>query len=399
MFENLQAAPPDAIMGLTEAFKKDPNPNKINLTVGVFKDASGKTPVLEAVKEAEKRILEEETTKSYVGIEGSPEYAAVVQALTFGVDHEVVRNQRAATVQTPGGTGALRVAGDFLKRTMPGATIWLSDPTWANHAGVFGGAGFECKTYPYYDPETSSLSFEAMAAALAEVPAGDVVLLHACCHNPTGMDPDPEQWRAIADIPAKQGWLPLIDFAYHGFAQGIEEDTEGVRTFLRPCAELLICSSFSKNFGLYRERVGALTVVAGHRDAAENVLSNVKKCIRVNYSNPPSHGAEIVVRILNDPQLRERWEQDVAEMRDRINRMRAVFVETLKAKGAARDFSFLTKQTGMFSLSGLTKKQVDILREEYSIYIVGSGRINVAGMTEENMARLCEAIVEVLERG
>ncbi|HIJ66172.1 MAG TPA: aspartate/tyrosine/aromatic aminotransferase [Candidatus Hydrogenedentes bacterium] len=396
MFETLQMAQPDAILGLTEAFNNDPNPNKVNLGVGVYKDAEGKTPVFDTVKAAEERVLRDETTKNYLGIPGAPEYAAAVQELAFGPGHEIIETKRAATAHTPGGTGALRVAGDFIKKLFPSARIWLSDPTWANHANVFGAAGVEMKTYPYYDAESKCLDAGAMTAALEAVPEGDVVLFHGCCHNPAGMDPSPEQWETIAAIAGERGWVPLVDFAYQGLADGIEEDAAGLRALCGPGRELLVTSSFSKNFGLYRERVGALTVVAASEDAAQKAMSQIKKCIRANYSNPPAHGAAIVTTILNDPDLRAKWEIEVKTMRDRINGMRKLFVETLKAKGVAQDFSFITRQRGMFSFSGLNKQQVATLRDKYAIYIVGSGRINVAGMTQHNMDYLCQAIADVL---
>ncbi|MBN2310321.1 MAG: aspartate/tyrosine/aromatic aminotransferase, partial [Candidatus Hydrogenedentes bacterium] len=299
------------------------------------------------------------------------------------------------TAHAPGGTGGLRVAGDFIKTMFPGSTIWLSDPTWANHANVFRAAGVNTAAYPYYDAKNHALAFDALLDALGRVPAGDFVLLHGCCHNPTGMDPDADQWAAIAGCARNAGWTPLFDFAYQGFGDGIDEDAAGLRQFVDSGRELLVCSSFSKNFGLYRERVGALTAVAGSGDAAQKVLSHIKKCVRANYSNPPAHGALIVTTILNDPGLRARWYDEVAAMRERINGMRRLFVDTLEAKGVERDFSFLTRQRGMFSFSGL-EDYVAALREKYSIYIVGSGRINVAGMTQGNMDALCQAIADVL---
>ena len=396
MFEQLDNAPPDAILGLTAAFKKDSNPDKINLGVGVYKDAEGNTPVLAVVKEAEKRLLEKETTKSYLPIDGSPEYHSVVQELLFGTGHEIIQARRAVTAQTPGGTGALRVAGDFLRQKFPGTTIWLSDPTWANHANVFRAAGMDCKSYPYYDAEKKALAFDDMTRALRQVPKGDVVVLHACCHNPTGMDPDEAQWNTIAAIARECDWIPLLDFAYQGFGTGLEEDAAGLRAFLSPGQELFICSSFSKNFGLYRERVGALTVVADSEENALKAQGHVKRAIRANYSNPPAHGGAIVTTVLEDPALRKQWEAELATMRNRINGMRELFVKTLKEKGVKRDFSFITRQRGMFSFSGLNPDQVKTLREQYAIYIVGSGRINVAGMTEANMDRLCTAVAAVL---
>lgn len=395
MFQHVQPAPPDAILGLTDAFKADPNPEKINLGVGVYQDASGKTPVLETVRIATQRLAEELATKSYLPITGAPEYAAAVQELMFGAEHEVVTSGRAMTAHTPGGTGALRVTADFIKNQLPDATVWLSDPTWANHPAVFAAAGVPTKTYPYFDAATNGLAFEAMLAAIKQIPAGDVILLHGCCHNPTGIDPTPEQWTELAKVVYAQGLLPMLDFAYQGFAEGIEEDAVGLRAFARPGAELVICSSFSKNFGLYRERVGAVTFIAESADRCGVVASQVKRNIRTNYSNPPAHGAQLVTTILGDAALRKQWEEEVADMRQRINDMRNLFVAKLKQLDAPDDYSFVANQRGMFSFSGLAKPQVEKLKTEHSIYIVGSGRINVAGMTESNLDRLCSAIVKV----
>lgn len=396
MFEALDMAPPDAILGLKEAFDKDPNPTKINLSVGVYKDAQGKTPVFASVKEAEKRILAAETSKSYLPIDGAPDYGAAVQAMLLGAESAAVRDGRAATSHTPGGTGALRIAAEFLHNQFPAASIWVSEPTWANHQQVFAAAGLPVKTYPYYDPATHGCAFDAMAAALDTVPAGDAVLLHGCCHNPTGIDPSADQWQALVGVAREKGWLPFFDLAYQGLADGLDEDVQGLRQFAEAGLELLVCSSFSKNFSLYKERVGALTLLGHTADAAARAQSHVKKTIRACYSNPPAHGAQIVVTILNDADLRADWEQDVKAMRDRINGMRALFVKTLEAKGVDRDFSFIAQQKGMFSFSGLTKDQVQRLRDEYGVYAVGSGRINVAGMTEDNMDALCTAIKAVL---
>ena len=396
MLEGLKMAPPDAILGLTEAFRKDANPNKINLAVGVFKDAQGKTPTLECVKEAERRLWQDQASKSYLPIDGSPRYAARVQALMFGEGHEVIQSGRAATSHTPGGTGALRVAGDFIHRQLPEATLWISDPTWVNHLAVFEAAGVAIKRYPYYDAAKGCLDFEAMADALRKVPAGDVVLLHGCCHNPSGMDPDAGQWAIIERISRECGWLPLFDFAYQGLGDGLDEDAAGLRQFLKPGREMLIASSFSKNFGLYNERVGAMTVIAADREATEKAQSQIKCVIRANYSNPPAHGGEIVAAVLGDAELKARWWDEVRAIRDRINGMRHLFVDTMKAKGVSRDYSFIIKQKGMFSFSGLNTEQVKVLREKHAIYIVGSGRINVAGMSEANMGMICEAIASVL---
>jgi aspartate/tyrosine/aromatic aminotransferase len=396
MFEKVQAAPRDPILGLTEAFRNDSNPQKINLGVGVYQDSTGKTPVLESVRKAGGRVLEQQTTRSYLPISGSPAFAAAVQQLVFGAGHEAIAAGRAATSHTPGGTGALRVAADLIHQQLPQATVWLTDPTWPNHPQIFAAAGVPTKSFPYFDAATNSLAFEKALAAIKQIPAGDVVLLHGCCHNPTGIDPSADQWKKLADAVYGRGLLPLLDFAYQGFADGIEEDAAGLKAFCRPGAELLICSSFSKNFGLYCERVGALTVVAADRAAADMVQSQVKVCIRSNYSNPPAHGAELVTTVLGDAELTALWRREVAQMRDRINGMRRLLVEKLKAKGVPGDYSFINRQRGMFSFSGLKPDQVDALREKYAIYIVRSGRINVAGITEANVDRLCEAIADVV---
>jgi aspartate aminotransferase len=396
-FDTVSKAPDDAILGLNEAFTRDPNPEKINLSVGVFKDATGQTPILRTVKQAEARILQNEQTKTYLGIQGSDEYGRAVQELLFGPNHPVVTAGRTAAVHTPGGTGALRVAADFLKKLFPAAKVWLSEPTWPNHPSVFQAAGLQVATYPYFDAAGNTLAFERLMTALGDIPSGDVVLLHGCCHNPTGVDPTSDQWRQIADGVARRGLVPFVDFAYQGLAEGIREDAAGVAALTRTGCDLLVASSFSKNFGLYSERVGALTVVCGTDAVAEAVMSQLKVCIRTNYSNPPAHGAEIVTTILGDPQLRRMWEDEVRDIRERISGMRSLFVRTLAEVGIQRDFSFIARQRGMFSFSGLTPEQVRRLRDEHAIYIVGSGRINVAGMTPDNVRPLCTAIADVLE--
>jgi aspartate/tyrosine/aromatic aminotransferase len=397
MFEKFTPAPPDAILGLTEAFKQDANPNKVNLGVGIYKDAQGRTPVLKSVKQAEERLLKNENTKNYLGIDGLPEYNAAVQTLLFGSGHEVLQSQRAVTAQAPGGTGALRVAADFIARLLPGARVWLSDPTWPNHPNVFKAAGIQIGSYPYFDDRRNGVNFEAMLNAFRNIPAGDVVLLHGCCHNPTGSDLSLAQWQQIADVVAERKLLPLIDFAYQGFADGLHEDASGLLAMTRPGCELLVASSFSKNFGLYNERVGALTLVAADKNGAQTALSHIKQALRANFSNPPAHGSLIVSTVLNDPALRAQWEGEVTEMRERINTMRHLFVETLNEKGVDRDFSFIARQRGMFSFSGLNNEQVKALREKHAVYIVGGGRISVAGMTEGNMEYLCNAIADVLK--
>lgn len=397
MFESVSAAPPDAILGLTEAYKADHNPEKISLGVGVYQDEQGKTPVLGTVREAASRLAADLASKSYLPITGSAEYGQAVQKLIFGAEDEIPRSRRAVTAHTPGGTGALRVTADFLKQNFADATVWLSSPTWANHPAVFAAAGVPTKTYPYFDKQTNGLALDEMIAALKKIPAGDVVLLHGCCHNPTGIDPTPDQWAEIASTLRTVGALPLIDFAYQGFGAGVKEDTAGLQAFCRPGEELIVCSSFSKNFGLYRERVGAATFVAADEDSMLRVGSQVKRAIRSNYSNPPSHGAELVVTILQDPKLRKQWEVEVAEMRDRINGMRTLLVEKLVEHGAPGDFEFIKRQNGMFSFSGLTPDQVERLKNDYAIYIVGSGRINVAGITPSNVDRLAKSMADVLK--
>jgi aspartate/tyrosine/aromatic aminotransferase len=399
MLERIEAAPKDAILGLTETFKADPRPEKINLSVGVYQDENGKTPLLECVQEAERRLAAAPTTKSYLPISGLAEYCRAVAELAFGKDAEPLASRRVAWAQTPGGTGALRVAADFIHANLPKTTVWMSEPTWPNHPQIFQAAGVPTKTYPYFNSKTNGLDFEGMLAGIAKMQAGDVVLLHGCCHNPTGIDPTPAQWKKIADAVYERGLLPLLDFAYQGFADGIEDDAAGLKAFIRPSAEMLICSSFSKNFSLYRERVGALFAVAPTAEVAQSVQTQIDKVIRANYSNPPGHGAEVVATILRDPQLRQQWEGEVATMRNRINDMRTELVKALKDRGVTGDYSFVQRQRGMFSFSGLTKHEVERLRDEFAIYVVGSGRINVAGLTPCNIDRVAECIGKVVGSG
>jgi aspartate/tyrosine/aromatic aminotransferase len=397
MFDSIQPAPADAILGLTEAFRADPNPKKINLSVGVYQDASGKTPVLESVKRATQKVLEKLSSKSYLPIPGSPAYAAAVQKLMFGHQHEAVVSGRVATSHTPGGTCALRVAADLIHQNLPKATIWMTQPTWPNHPQIFAAAGVPTKTAPYFDAKSNGLAWGAFFNAVNQIPAGDVLLLHACCHNPTGIDPTPDQWKQLTDAIGSRGILPLLDFAYQGFADGLEVDTVGLKALARPGAELIVCSSYSKNFSLYCERVGALSIVAADKKTTDTVQSQVKAAIRSNYSNPPAHGGELVVTVLGNPELEKLWRSEVNQMRNRINGMRKLLVETLQAKGVPGDYSFITRQRGMFSFSGLKPNHVEALKQKYSIYIVGSGRINVAGITTENVGPLCEAIAEVVQ--
>ncbi|HFF9492262.1 amino acid aminotransferase [Serratia marcescens] len=396
MFEKITAAPADPILGLTDIFRADARPNKINLGIGVYKDETGKTPVLTSVKKAEQYLLENETTKNYLGIEGIPAFASCTQELLFGKESQIVTDRRARTAQTPGGTGGLRVAADFIANQTSAKRIWISNPSWPNHKNVFSAVGLEVLEYAYYDAANHALDFDGLLNSLKQAQAGDVVLFHGCCHNPTGIDPTAEQWAQLAELSAANGWLPLFDFAYQGFANGLEEDAQGLRIFAAKHQELIVASSYSKNFGLYNERVGACTLVAADAETADRAFSQLKAAIRANYSNPPSHGAAVVATILGNDALRAMWEQELTDMRQRIHRMRQLFVNTLQEKGAQQDFSFIIQQNGMFSFSGLTKEQVLRLREEFGVYAVNSGRVNVAGMTPDNMAPLCEAIVAVL---
>lgn len=396
MFEKISAAAADPILGLNDEFNADPRTNKINLGVGVYKDAHGNTPVLPSVKKAEAQLLENEKTKSYLSISGTAEYALAVQKLLFGNDSQIISDKRAHTAQAPGGTGSLRIAAEFIKRQLGDVTIWVSEPTWANHIGVFEAAGLKIARYRYYDENVKDIDFDAVISDLQNAKSGDVLLVHGCCHNPTGIDPDKSQWIQLANLCADKNILPLFDFAYQGFAHGIEEDAEGLRIFTKQCKELLVASSFSKNFGIYNERTGAFTVVAKTADVANTVFSQLKSIIRVIYSNPPAHGGAVVTIILTDDALRAEWEAEVDAMRDRVHAMRKLFVKTLKQKGVTMDFSFIERQNGMFSFSGLSQKQVIKMREDSAVYAVNSGRFNVAAMTENNMDALCEAIAKVI---
>lgn len=397
MFEKIEAAPADPILGLNEKFLADPRSDKINLGIGVYKDDDGNTPVLHSVKQAEQRLLDSENSKTYLGIPGSADYALAVQQLLFGADSPIIEQGRAQTAQTPGGTGGLRLAAELISRQIGAQRVWVSDPTWANHVGIFQAAGLEISRYTYYDAANHDMDFEAMLADLGQASAGDVVLLHGCCHNPTGIDPDREQWARLASFCAERGLMPLFDFAYQGFARGLEEDAEGLRLFADKCDEILVASSFSKNFGIYGERTGAFTLVAANAEIAATVFSQVKSIIRVIYSNPPKHGAVLVATILNDAELRAEWEAELTAMRERIKKMRSLLVKTLKDRGVEQDFSFIERQNGMFSFSGLSREQVSKMREESGVYAVDSGRFNVAAMTTGNMDALCEAIAAVIE--
>ncbi|NMD53355.1 aspartate/tyrosine/aromatic aminotransferase [Shewanella sp. DNRA4] len=396
MFNSLIAMPADPILGLLTQYREDTHPQKVDLGVGVYKDPAGNTPILNCVKKAEKFRLETETTKVYIGPTGSPQFNTLMTELAFGSDHSAIIANRIRTVSTPGGTGALRVAGDFIKRCNPNAVLWVSDPTWANHTGLFEAAGITVKTYPYYDYDSKSLKFDEMLAALSQVSPDDVVLLHACCHNPSGMDLTTEQWDKVVALTKEQGFTPLIDMAYQGFGDGVDIDAYGVRKMAAAVDNMILCSSCSKNFGLYRERIGSCSVVAKDANTANIAQSVLLYVVRCLYSMPPAHGAAIVETILGSKELTQEWLDELKVMRDRINGSRAILVEKLKANGVERDFSFITRQKGMFSFLGVNPEQVARLQKEFSIYMVGSSRISIAGISEDNVDYLAKSIAKVL---
>jgi aspartate aminotransferase len=396
MFGSLKALPADPILGLLAKYREDSNPKKIDLGVGVYKDETGHTPILACVKKAEKFRLDTEDTKVYIGPTGSPLFNEKMTELIFSEQHQVISDDRVRTVSTPGGTGALRVAAEFIGSCKKGATIWVSNPTWANHTGLFQAAGLTVKTYPYYDYENKNLDFDGMLAALKNVSADDVVLLHACCHNPSGMDLNQEQWQQVAEIAKFVGFLPLIDMAYQGFGQGLDEDAYGLRLMASSVKEMVVCSSCSKNFGLYRERIGACSIIgesSAHVEVATSVLLSVIRCI---YSMPPAHGAAIVETILASDELCHQWHNELKIMRDRINGNRNLLVAKLIEQGVTRDFSFITRQSGMFSFLGITPEQVKRLQDEFSIYMVGSSRMSIAGIANSNVDYLAESIAKIL---
>ncbi|WP_136808769.1 aromatic amino acid transaminase [Desulfosediminicola flagellatus] len=397
MWKNIEAAPADSILGLTEAFRNDSNPAKVNLGVGVYKDDAGTTPVLKSVKDAEKILLDKEKTKSYLPISGDPGYGVCVQKLLFGEASEVISSGRAATAHAPGGTGALRVGAELLKKFNTTAKVWISKPTWANHKGIFGAAGFELDEYAYYDASSMSLDFPALVNSLENVPAGDIVLLHACCHNPSGVDLNEEQWSQVVEIAKAKNWIPFLDFAYQGFGAGVNEDRFAVEQFAAAGVDFFVASSFSKNFGLYNERCGAITVISPSREESVVAMSHLKTTVRVLYSNPPAHGGLVAATILSDPALYEQWIGELAEMRQRIVAMRSALVDGLAARGVDRDFSFIKEQRGMFSFSGLNDDIVKWLRDNKAIYVVGGGRINLAGLTTANIDYVCDAIAEAIK--
>ena len=395
-FAGIPSAPPDPIFGLTEAYQTDTNPNKVNLGVGVYQDGNGRVPILNVVREAEAQWLTREDSKSYLPIDGIHAYNKQVQALLFGADSPLLTDGRAVSLQALGGTGALKIGADFLKRYVGAERVWISDPSWENHRALFEAAGLEVRTYPYYLPQTHGLDFDAMHAALAALPPQSVVVLHACCHNPTGVDLTPAQWTTVADLCQERGLLPFLDFAYQGFGAGLDADAFAVRAFAAAGIPCLIANSFSKSFSLYRERIGGLTVLAADADEAKRVLSQLKRVVRTNYSNPSSYGGQLVAAILADATLRGQWEVELGAMRGRIAQMRTQLVEKLRASGVPQDFGFIAEQKGMFSYSGLPAEAVQRLRNEYSVYIVGSGRICVAALNEKNIDYVCNAIASVL---
>lgn len=394
MFRDLEPRAPDAILGLMEQFRADERPDKVSLASGVYVDETGTTPVLATVAEAEGRILDEQTTKVYKPIGGDPAYTGPVRDLVFGAEHPAVAAGRVEVLHTPGGTGALRVAGDLVRSIRPDTSVWLSVPTWPNHPQVFAAAGLPERTYPYLGAD-GELDIEGMLAALSGAPPGDLVVLHGCCHNPTGIDPTPEQWTRITDTIVERRLLPLLDFAYQGFGDGLVEDARGLMTLLEQSPDLLVASSFSKNFALYDERVGALSIIAADREETAALLSHAKAVVRANYSNPPAHGGQVVATVLADPALRELWVEEVSVMRSRINGNRRDFVTGLIEAGAPGDHQRLLRQRGMFSLLDLTREQVARLRDEFAVYVVGAGRVNVAGLTRANLEPVCRAIAAV----
>jgi aspartate/tyrosine/aromatic aminotransferase len=389
-------APPDPILGLAEAFRNDTRTGKINLSSGVFVDDTGATPLLGTVIEAERRLAAAAGTKLYRPIDGEAVYRELVRALVLGADHEAVTSGRALATQTPGGTGGLRVAADLLRQTGAGQTLWMSEPTWPNHPQMFHAAGFRIRTYPYTDSTGRRIDETAMLESLSGAAPGDIVLLHGACHNPTGVDPSPDLWRRIGDLVEANRLLPLVDLAYQGFGDGLREDAAGLLELVRPGVELLVSTSFSKTFSLYAERVGAMLVIARSAADAAAIQSHIKVAIRVNYSNPPAHGADIVRTILSDADLRARWETELGAMRSRIKDNRRALVAALDARSIPGDWSAIATQRGMFALLGLTTHQVARLRDEHGVYVVGHGRINVAGFTPGNLDPFADALASVL---
>jgi aromatic-amino-acid transaminase len=396
IFAHIELAPKDPILGVTEAFVADKNPNKVNLGVGVYCDDNGKVPLLECVKKAEAELVAKGAPKTYLPIDGIASYDKAVQLLLLGEGSPIIAANRAVTVQALGGTGGLKLAGDFLKRFGTSGEVWISDPSWENHRALFEYAGFTVNNYPYYDAATHGVNFAGMKAALEGMKAGTIVVLHACCHNPTGVDLSAEQWGSVIDIVASRGLVPILDIAYQGFGDGIDADGAVVRRFASANIPMLISSSFSKSFSLYGERIGALTIVGSSAEEATRILSQLKRVIRTNYSNPPTYGGQAVALTLTTPELRALWEKELGEMRVRIKEMRKSLVEKLKARVPAKNFDFVLHQRGMFSYSGLTKEQVGRLRSEFSIYAIDTGRICVAALNTKNIDYVADSIAKVI---
>ena len=396
IFAAVDMAPRDPILGLNESFNADPRTHKVNLGVGVYFDDNGKIPLLNAVKVAEKARLEAMPPRGYQPIEGLGAYNQAVQALLFGQDSSLLAEGRVVTAEALGGTGALKVGADYLKRLLPNATVYISDPSWENHRALFESAGFPVDVYPYYDATTRGVNFEGMKATLNALPAGSIVVLHACCHNPTGADLSAVQWHEVIAAIRAQGLVAFIDMAYQGFADSIAEDALALNLFAASGLQFFVSSSFSKSFSLYGERVGALSIVTASKDESARVLSQIKRVIRTNYSNPPIHGGAVVAAVLGTPELRQMWEDELAGMRERIRTMRIRLVEELKAKGVAQDFSFVAQQRGMFSYTGLSAEQVERMRSEFGIYAVSTGRICLAALNTKNIAYVADAIAAVL---
>ena len=397
MFESLKPAPTDPILGLMAAFRADPRENKIDLGVGVYQDDRGRTPVMDAVKRAESKLMELEQTKSYQGIAGDAEYNSRMLELMFGAGHSILSSGRIKTLQAPGGSGALRVGAEVIRRARPEAKLWVGVPTWPNHIPLLGGAGFEIEQYPYYDMESRQINSELMMETLRKVPAGDVVLLHGCCHNPTGADLSNEQWDEIAEIALERGFIPFIDTAYQGLGDGLEEDAYGMRTMAAKLPEMVIASSCSKNFGLYRERTGSITFITQTEEQATIVGAQAMTVARQLYSMPPAHGALLVSLILGDEQLCSDWKAELEEVRLRIKSMRTLLADSIQDNAQGLDFSHIKRQNGMFSFLGVKPEHLERLREEFGIYIVSSTRINLAGINSSNINYLADSIKKVLE--
>ncbi|HEY2337278.1 MAG TPA: amino acid aminotransferase [Burkholderiales bacterium] len=389
-------APSDPILGVTEAYVADQNPRKVNLGVGVYYDDNGKIPLLECVRHAESERLKAAPPRGYLPIDGIAAYDKAVQALVFGKDSKPLQENRVVTVQALGGTGGLKIGADFLKRISPQAEVWISEPSWENHRQLFEAAGFAVKSYPYYEPKTRGLDFAGMKGALDALPAGTIVVLHACCHNPTGVDLTKEQWPQILEIVKARGLIPFLDLAYQGFADGLEADAYAARLFGEATSPVFLSSSFSKSFSLYGERVGALSVVAGSAEEALRVLSQLKRIVRTNYSNPPTHGGQIVATVLGSPQLTSLWDRELGAMRDRIKAMRKALADGIQKRVPGSDWSFVLRQRGLFSYSGLTKEQVRRLREDNSIYAIDSGRLCVAALNSKNVDYVADAIAKIV---